>query len=127
MEITYDQGKEFIGHGLRKSLIEMEYGITAKPITSGIITYNAILERFHQIMGNLVHNCSITQTYVVEDSPYSGILATSEFPTHSTKNRFKGRSADFQKNNGRSFLRYPTSTQERAKIRLIRCPLRTAL
>ena len=35
-EITYEQGKEVIGHKLRKSLIEMEYGITAKPSTSGI-------------------------------------------------------------------------------------------
>ena len=34
MEITYDQGSEFIGHEFRKSLIEEEYGIIAKPSTS---------------------------------------------------------------------------------------------
>ena len=33
MEITYDQGSEFIGHGFIKSLIEMEYRIVATPIT----------------------------------------------------------------------------------------------
>ena len=32
----------------------------------------------------------------------------------------------FKKNNGRSFLQSPTSTQERIKIRIIFCPLRTA-
>ena len=34
IEITYDQGKAFIGHEFIKSLIETEYGITAKPSTS---------------------------------------------------------------------------------------------
>ena len=34
VEITYDQGKEFIGPEFRKSLIEIEYGITANPSTS---------------------------------------------------------------------------------------------
>ena len=33
IEITYDQGKEFIGHDFRKSLIEDKYGISAKPST----------------------------------------------------------------------------------------------
>ena len=34
VEITYDQGKEFIDPEVRKSLIEKEYGITANPCTS---------------------------------------------------------------------------------------------
>ena len=33
IEISYDQGKEFIGDEFIKPLIEMEYGITAKPST----------------------------------------------------------------------------------------------
>ena len=33
IEINYDQGKEFICHEFRKSLIEIEYEITAKPST----------------------------------------------------------------------------------------------
>ena len=33
IEVTYDQGSEFIGHNFRKCLIEKEYGITDKPIT----------------------------------------------------------------------------------------------
>ena len=54
MEITYDQGSEFIGHDFRKFRIEMEYGITAKPITLVNPTSNSILERIHQVLGNLV-------------------------------------------------------------------------
>ena len=33
MEIMYDQGKEFICHEFRRTLIETEYRITAKPST----------------------------------------------------------------------------------------------
>ena len=47
VDITYDQVKELIGHEFRKYLIEMEYGITAKPSTSGNTVSNVVLERFH--------------------------------------------------------------------------------
>ena len=53
IEITYVQRSEFIGHELRKPLIDTEYGITTKPSTSGNTIYNAILERIHQFLGNL--------------------------------------------------------------------------
>ena len=60
MEITYDQGLEFIGHEFRKYLIEIEYGVTAKPSTLGNPTSNAILELIRQVLGNLVRTCNIT-------------------------------------------------------------------
>ena len=69
METRYYQGKEFIGNEFIKSLIEMEYGITFKRNTSGNPMSNAILERIHQVLGNLVQTCNITQTYVDEDDP----------------------------------------------------------
>ena len=64
MEITYDQGLEFIGHEFRKYLTETDYGITAKPSASANPTSNAILERIHQVLGNLVHTYNIKETYV---------------------------------------------------------------
>ena len=60
MEITYDQRKEFIGNEFIKFSIEMEYGITAKPSNLINPTSNAILERIHQVLGNLVRTCNIT-------------------------------------------------------------------
>ena len=45
MEIMYDQGSEFISHEFRKSLVEMEYGIFAKPSTSGNPISNTISVR----------------------------------------------------------------------------------
>ena len=66
MKITQDQGKKCIGHECRKSIIEIEYGITTKPITLGNPTSNAILECIHQVLVNLVRTCDIAQTHVDE-------------------------------------------------------------
>ena len=43
MEISYDQGSEFIGHEFRKYHIEEEYGILSKPRTPRNPTTNEIL------------------------------------------------------------------------------------
>ena len=92
MKIMYDQGSEFICHEFRKSLIEIQYGITAKPSTSVNSTSSEILELIHPVLGNLVRNFNITQTYVDEDDPYSGILDAASFATCSKTNRLKGYS-----------------------------------
>ena len=59
IEITYDQGKKFIGHEFRKYLIETEYGITTKPSTSVNPMSNVILKRIHQVLVNPVQNFNI--------------------------------------------------------------------
>ena len=54
---------------------------------------NAVLERIHQVLGNLVRTFKIsTQTYVDEDEPWTGILAASAFAIFSTTNIPKGYS-----------------------------------
>ena len=58
----YDQGKEFIVQDFIKSIIEEEYGITAKPITLGNAMPSAILEQIHQVLGNLVRDFNVQQT-----------------------------------------------------------------
>ena len=93
IEITYDQEKEFIVHEFIKYLIETEYYITPKPRTLGNPMSNAVLERVHQVLGNLVQNFNIsTQTYVDKNNPWTGILAAAEFAIFSTTNRQKGYS-----------------------------------
>ena len=80
IEITYDQGKEYIGHKFRKSLIEKEYGITDKPSTSGNPMSNTILERIHQVLGNIVRNFNISNhTFVEENDLWAGILSAAAF------------------------------------------------
>ena len=85
----YEKLSEFIGHEFIKSLIEMKYGITAKQSTSENPTSNAILGQIHQVLGNLVQTCNITQTYVEKDDPWLGILSAASFSILSTTNRFK--------------------------------------
>ena len=51
--------------------------ITAKPSTSVNSTSNEILERIHQVLGNLVWNFNIKESYVDEDDPLLGILAAA--------------------------------------------------
>ena len=46
--------------------MECEYEITAKPITSDHYIFNTVLERIHQIIGNLVQTCNITQPMLMK-------------------------------------------------------------
>ena len=93
MEITYNQGSKLISHEFSKSLIEREYGITAKPSTSGNPTSNAILERIHQFLGNLERTFNIKKTYVDGNDPWLVILAAESFSVFSTKNSLRGYNA----------------------------------
>ena len=70
----YKQGSEFIGHEFRKSIVEEEYEIIAKPSTSDHPTSNAILERIHQVIGNPVWTYNIKETYVKDYDLWPGIL-----------------------------------------------------
>ena len=89
IEITYDQGSEFIYHEFRKALIEIKYGITAKPSTLVNPISNAVMEQIHQILGNLGSNFNITQSYADEDDPWSGILAVAAFSIRSARHKIK--------------------------------------
>ena len=51
--------------------------------------FNAVLKLFYQVIGNLVQNFNICQTYVEKDYPRSGILAATVFAIISTTNRKK--------------------------------------
>ena len=88
----YNQVSEFIRHKFRTSLIETKYMIVAKPSTSGNIMSHTILEWIHRVIGNLVQNYNITQTYVYKYDPWLGILAEAEFSIISTTNSLKGYS-----------------------------------
>ena len=53
---------------------------------------NKKLERIRQVLVNLVRACNITQTYVYQYYPCSGIFSAAEFVILSTTNRLKGYS-----------------------------------
>ena len=88
IEITYDQGNIFIGHEFRKSITETEHGITERPSNLGNPISNAVLERIHQILRNLVRTFDIsTQTHVGENDPWTVLLDAAVFAILSTTNR----------------------------------------
>ena len=58
----------------------------------GNTTSNAILERIHVVLGNIVQKYKIKDTYRYEDYPWLVILAAAVFKILSTTNRLKGYS-----------------------------------
>ena len=53
---------------------------------------NTVLERFHQVLRNLMRNFNISQTYVDEDGLWTDISASAEFVIFSTSNKKNGYS-----------------------------------
>ena len=53
---------------------------------------NAIWEQILQVLGNLVRNFNIQQTYVDKNEPWTGILVAAEFTIRSKISRQKGYS-----------------------------------
>ena len=52
-QITYDRGNKFLGHKFHKMILH-DYGIKGKPITVRNPQANAIVERIHQVIGNII-------------------------------------------------------------------------
>ena len=81
-EITFDRGKEFMGEFAR--MVEKDYGVTRRPITTRNPQANSIIERIHQTIGNMIRSFQVGKMEVDEDDPWSGILAAVMFATRAT-------------------------------------------
>ena len=53
------------------------YGLKRKPITTRNPHYNAIIERIHQTIGNIIHTFDVSN--IVNNNLWSGILAAIMF------------------------------------------------
>ena len=82
-QITYDRGSEFIGKDFQ-SMIKNDYGIKGKPITVRNPQANAIVERVHQVIGNIIRTFELESNYLEEDDPWKGILSATAFAVRST-------------------------------------------
>ena len=56
-KVIMDRGNEFLAEF--KTMIQADYGITVKPITSRNSKANTKLKRVHQIIGNIVHTFKV--------------------------------------------------------------------
>jgi hypothetical protein len=81
-QVILDRGSEFMGEFTR--MIEKDYGIKKKPITTRNPQANSILERIHQTIGNMVRTFQINKADLDENDPWSGILAAVMFATRAT-------------------------------------------
>jgi len=75
---TYDRGSELIGHEFR-NVIRNDYGIKCKPITVRNPQANAIVERVHQVIGNMLRTFELENNYLDETDPWSGIWSATAF------------------------------------------------
>ena len=71
--ITYDQGSEFIGHHF-KNIMEDDYGVKTRPITVRNPQANAMLERIHQVVGNLIGTFDNEERAIDHRDPWTGVL-----------------------------------------------------
>ena len=71
-QITFDRGSEFIGQAF-KNMIRDDYGIKGNPIITRNPQANAIVERVHQVVGNIVRTFELQDNYLYEDDPWKGI------------------------------------------------------
>jgi transposase InsO family protein len=65
---NHDRGSEFIGADFQK-MIKNDYGIKGKPITVKNPQANAIVERVHQTIGNIVRTFDLENNYLDEEIP----------------------------------------------------------
>jgi hypothetical protein len=82
-QITFDRGGEFIGHEFQ-NMIKNDYGIKKKPITVRNPQANAIVERIHQVIGNIIRTFELQENYLDEDDPWKGILSATAFAVRAT-------------------------------------------
>ena len=64
-------------------MILHDYGIKGKPITVRNPQANAIVERIHPVIGNIIRTFELESNYLNEEDPWTGILATTVFAVRS--------------------------------------------
>ena len=80
--ITYDKGTEFMAEFGK--MVEQDYGIVKKPITTRNPQANAIIERIHQTIGNSIRTFEVHKMEIKEKNPWDGILAAVMYATRAT-------------------------------------------
>ena len=65
-------------------MLTYDYGITRKPITARNPQANAILERVHQTIGNILRTFQINNSELDTNDPWNGILSAVIFAMRST-------------------------------------------
>ena len=82
-KVILDRGTEFMAE-FTKMIVD-EYGIKKKPITKRNPQANAIVERVHQTIGNMIRTFEVQDIEDLdEEDPWSGILTAVAFAVRAT-------------------------------------------
>jgi Integrase zinc binding domain len=81
-QIVFDKGSEFMAEFTK--MVKKDYQIKIKGISTRNPQANAIIERVHQTLGNVIRTFQVHDAYLDEDDPWSGILAAAMFAIRAT-------------------------------------------
>ena len=82
-EVICDRGSEFMAE--TQDMLQEDYGIPVNKITPRNPQANAILERIHQTIGNMIRTTRMHSNPDLDmDDPFSGILSAVAFATRAT-------------------------------------------
>ena len=76
-KVIVDWGNEFVAKF--REMITNDYNKMVIPITSRNFQANAILERVHQAIGNILHTFKVQNMVLDDQNPWNGILASTMF------------------------------------------------
>ena len=82
-QVICDRGTEFNNQEF-KDMLKNDYGVTTKVISVRNPQANSIIERVHQVLGNMIRTFELEKNYIDEDDPWSGILSAAAFAIRST-------------------------------------------
>ena len=84
-KVILDRGTEFMAEVIL--LLRDDYDIKRKPITARNPQANAILERAHQTVGNIIRTFQLDKTELDMENPWEGILSAVIFAMRSHRSR----------------------------------------
>ena len=78
--ILFDRSTKFMAEYAK--MCHNDYSLKRKPITTRNPQSNAIIERIHQTIGNIIRTFDVSN--IINNNPWSGILATTMFAVRKT-------------------------------------------
>ena len=75
----HNRGKELLGHGFKNYLVQRYSGINPRCAPIENPQENSILEKYHQVILNIVHMFYLQNNCLSKDCPCSGILPATNF------------------------------------------------
>ena len=79
-QIVFDRGTKFMAEFAK--MCHNDYGLKMKPITTRNPQSNAIIKRIHKTIVNIIRTFDVSN--IVNNDPWSGILASTMFAVHAT-------------------------------------------